>query len=348
MPENSPDKLLERLGRGEPIPAIVLLGDDHYLRDLCRAKIIEAAAVPAEARDWAVLRMSARESGWDEILARAQMLPMFAPRQVVLVDDAGTVERLGEKAREQVIAALEKYFAEPSPLTTLVLEAPSLDGRQRFSKLLYDKAVCVELTIGSESAASLAMQMAKDLRAALDRDAAALLADIMNGQPARIRMELEKLATYVHGRNRITMGDVENLVVAARKNTVWQLADLLVSRKRNEALSFVDNLLRQGEPIPQLVGALAWTYRKLIEARDLPPRTSGYQAARTLGMNPTAAETAIRQAHRIPKADLLDGLAALAEADSESKSSNPDPAAMMDFLIARLASPAVSAAARST
>jgi DNA polymerase III delta subunit len=55
-------------------------------------------------------------------------------------------------------------------------------------------------------------------------------------------------------------------------------------------------------------------------------------------MRPDAAENAVRQAHRIPKAQLLAGLVALAEADSQLKSSNPDPRAMMEFLIARLTS----------
>ena len=130
----------------------------------------------------------------------------------------------------------------------LVLEADALDGRQKFSKLLSEKALVVELTIGSESAAALATQMAKDLGAEIDREAAALLAEILNGEPARIRIELEKLATYVQGRRRdITRADVEALVVAARKNTVWQLADMLASRKRDAALAFLDNLLREGE-----------------------------------------------------------------------------------------------------
>jgi DNA polymerase III delta subunit len=57
-------------------------------------------------------------------------------------------------------------------------------------------------------------------------------------------------------------------------------------------------------------------------------------------MRPEAAETAVRQAHRIPKKDLLAGLAALAEADSQLKSANPNPRAMMEFLIARLTSSA--------
>ena len=347
MASTSAEKLLEQLARGKPIGAVLLLGTDHYLREMCRNRIIDTC-VPEAARDWAVARLSARDAGWDEILQRAETLPMLAPRQVIVVEDVESVEKLGEKSREEIIEALEKYLSSPAPFTVLVLEASELDGRQKFRKLLGEKALVVELTIGGESAAALAVQMAKDLGAEIDRDAAALLVDIVNGEPARIRGELEKLATYALGRGRITAADVETLVVAARKNTVWQLTDMLASRRRRDALAFLDNLLREGEQPIGIVGALAWTYRKLIEARDLPAHTGGFQAARQLGMRPEAAEAAVRQAHRVPKSELLSGLVALAEADSRLKSSNPDPRALMEFLIARLTTPASALVSRAT
>jgi len=337
MAEISPEKLLERLTHGKAIGAIVLQGTDPYLRDMCRNRIIEAF-VPDASREWAVARLSARESGWDEILQRAGTLPMFAPRQVVIVQDAESMEKLGEDNRSKAIKALEEYLDAPSSVTILVLEATALDGRQKFSKLLNEKALVVPLTIGNESAAALAAQMAKDLGAAIEPDAAALLADILNREPARIYIELEKLAAYAHGRGRITRADIEAVVVAARKNTVWQLADMLAKRDRVAALEFLDNLLREGEEPIGIVGALAWMYRKLIEARDLPAHTQGFQAARQLSMRPDAAEAAVRNAHLIPKKDLLAGLAALAEADSQLKSSNPNPRAFMEFLLARLTS----------
>ena len=335
MSEISPEKLIERLAAGKPIPAIVLHGTDPYLRDMCRKGIVDAC-VPAAARDWALTRLSARESGWDEILQRAQTMPMLAPRQVTFVDGAESVEKLGDKAREQIISSLESYFASPPPFTVLVLEASSLDGRQKFFKLLSERALIVELTIGGESAAALALQMAKDLGVEIDRRAASLLAEILNSEPARIHIEIEKLAAYVQGKGTIQAADVEAIVVAARKNTVWQLGDMLADRKRGEALAFLDNLLREGEQPVGIIGALAWLYRKLIEARGLPAHAGGYQAARQLGMRPEAAEAAVRQAHRIPRKDLLAGLAALADADSQLKSSNPNPRALMEFLIARL------------
>jgi DNA polymerase-3 subunit delta len=338
MPEVSAEKLIARLSTGKPVAAIVLLGTDSYLREMCRNKIIEAC-VPEAAREWALARISVQDSGWDEVLQRAQTMPMLASRQVIIVEGVESLEKLGEKTREEIVEALGKYFESPAPFSVLLFEAATMDRRQRYSKLLAEHALFVELTIGGESAASLATQMAKDCGAEIERDAALLLADILNSEPSRMRIEIEKLATYVETGQRITTSNVEELVVAARKNTVWELADMLATRRRDSALAFLDNLLREGEEPIGLVGGITWMYRKLIEARDLPAGTSGFQAARTLGMNPAAAETAVRQAHRIPKKDLLVGLVALAEADSQLKSSNPNPRALMEFLIVQLMSP---------
>ncbi|MFZ0583716.1 MAG: DNA polymerase III subunit delta [Candidatus Acidiferrales bacterium] len=358
MPELSPDKLLERLAKGKPVPAIVLEGTDPYLRDMCRSKIIDSY-VPEPMRDWALGRVMVRGGDWSELFQRAETMPMLASCQVLLVDGAESIQSRakdgddsddgddGDDPRKDTLKALAEYLAKPAPFTVIVFEVPKLDHRQRLYKVLAENAVIVELTLGNESAAALAEQMAKELGADIERPAANLLAEIVNSEPARIRVEMQKLASYAQGRGRITSADVEELVPKARKNTVWQLADMLATRRRADAFAFLENLLREGEEPIGLVGVLAWMYRKLIEARDLPAGMNGFQAARPLQMRPEAAEAAVRNAHRIPKKDLLAGLLALAEADSQLKSSNPNPRALMEFLIARLTSSASSAATSS-
>jgi len=358
MPELSPDKLLERLAKGKPVPAIVLEGTDPYLRDMCRSKIIDSY-VPEPMRDWALGRVTVRGGDWGELFQRAETMPMLAPCQVMLVDGAESIQSRakdgddsddaddGDDPRKDTLKALAEYLVKPAPFTVIVFEVPKLDHRQRLYKVLAENAVIVELTLGNESAAALAEQMAKELGAEIERSAANLLAEIVNSEPARIRVEMQKLAAYVRGRGRITSADVEELVPKARKNTVWQLADMLATRRRADAFAFLENLLREGEEPIGLVGVLAWMYRKLIEARDLPAGMNGFQAARPLQMRPEAAEAAVRNAHRIPKKDLLAGLLALAEADSQLKSSNPNPRALMEFLIARLTSAASSVATPS-
>jgi DNA polymerase III subunit delta len=330
-----PQKFLEQIAKGKPMPAIVLQGSDSYLLDMCRRKIIDAY-VPENLRDWAVSRISVRESGWEEVVSCARMLPMLAQRQVIFVEDVSSIDRMGDKGRDEVVKLFTDYFEEPAPFSVIVFEAKSLDARLKFTKLLVDKALIVELEVTTETAAALAEQMAAELGAKIDRLAAAHLVEIVNGEPARIRMEIEKLASWAQGTRGITLKDVQTLVIAERKNEVWDLTAMLASGQRERAFDLLANLLRESEPAPAIVGALAGTFRKLIEARELPVTTNKFQAAQLLRMPFEAAEAAIRNAHRMPKKRLLAALSTLAHDDSQLKSSNPDPRALLEFLLVRL------------
>jgi DNA polymerase III delta subunit len=97
-------------------------------------------------------------------------------------------------------------------------------------------------------------------------------------------------------------------------------------------------LIRDGEEPLLMLGAMAWMYRKLIEASEIKGVTNGWQAARALGMRPEQAELALRSAQRIPKTRLLTGLGSLQKADDLLKSGKADARAVMEFLIAELTS----------
>lgn len=333
------ENLMSGLRERKPAPAIALIGDDSYLRKVCRDAIM-GAYVEEGAREWALFRFSVRDSGWDGLFERAQTPPMLSSRQVLFAEDVDSVERLGDDARDEITATLGKYLMSPAPFTVMVLEAESLDKRLKFGKLLTSNknVVFVELNIGGEAAVALAAQMAKNSGAEIDSDAAALLADILNSEPARMSVEIEKLATYAGTGGRITTKDVEALVKAARRNTVWQLADLIAERRSAAALELLANLLREGEPPPMIVGALAFRYRMLIEGRA-PQPSWNYRTQGQFGLGAGLGGGGARPSRALSRKELLAGLVALAEADSALKSSNPDHRATLEFLITQLAAP---------
>jgi DNA polymerase-3 subunit delta len=343
MPRLGVAHLLERLAKGKLLPGILLVGSDLYLRDTCREKIIEAY-IPETARAWGVTRLSLRETPLDRVFRQAQTSPMLSPRQVVVVADLEVLERLGDDARDAVLRQFEQYFADPAPFTVLVLEAAALDQRMKLFKSLREQVLVVEAEICQDpaerqtTAVALTLRMARDAGVEMDRDAAGELSEMLNAQPALIHAEVQKLATYVGERKRVTVADVEALVVSEKSYTIWELTDLLATRQRDRALVFLDTLVRAGEAPPMIVGALAWMYRKLIEAQELPP---GPQSVRKLGIRPATAELALRQSRRIPRQQLLDGLQALYEADNLLKSAGADDRAILEFLVAKLTAPAL-------
>ena len=83
MPAISPEALVERLVAGKPVPAVLLLGEDSYLRETCRDQIVDVVVEPS-ARDWALARFSADEDDLSIALGQARTVPMLARRQVVI------------------------------------------------------------------------------------------------------------------------------------------------------------------------------------------------------------------------------------------------------------------------
>jgi len=339
MAQCTVENLLQRVAKGKPILAIVLLGTDPYLRDQCRKALIERF-VPEGAREWAVTKISAPGGGLQEILRRAQIAPMLSPFQVLILQDVEALER-GEETADRAAEALGGYLDDPAPFTILVMEAKALDGRKKLSKVLSAGALVVELTVSSADGAALALEMARQMGIRIAPEAASELADAVNDEPARVQLELEKLSLFAAERE-ITTGDVDSLVVSARRYTVWRLAELFAARDRGTALDVLESLLREGEQPAGIIGALSWMYRKLIEARELPPGTSQFQAARELSMRPETAAIALAQARKIPREQLLAGISILAEADSTLKSGVPNPRVTLEFVLAQLTKPAAS------
>ena len=344
MASVSPNELLARLAKGKPIPGILLVGRDSYLRELCRKKLVDAY-VAEGTRDWGVRKFSAEEDDVSAILGQAQTMPMLAPRQVIFVCEAEAWDRLGDDSRDDLVKQISGYFDNPAPFTVLVFEASALDQRMRLAKTFAEKTltVSVELSTDPEErtrlAVPLSLEMARELGATLEPDAADEICDALNGELAAIRTELEKLSAYAGDRRKITRADVDLLEISARKYEVWDLADMLAAREPAQALEFLDSLLREGEAAPALLGTLAWMYRKLLEAQELPSGTAEWQAASRLKMRPKAAELAMRQSRKFPKTQLTRGLAALYEADSRLKSGGTNQRAVMEFLVTQLASP---------
>jgi len=349
MARISPVELLGRLEKGKPVAAILLVGEEVYLRDACREQLIERF-VPEAARTWAVSRYSVGRGETQAALEQAQTMAMLSPQQVVFLEDAEAIEKLGEKNRDEAVAQLGAYLEDPAPFTVLVVEATTLDQRMKLGKMLGEKALVVECGLGDNTggrqaaAVALARAIGKEQGVEFEKGAAEDLAEFVAADLMCLKTEIDKLATYAADKKIIARADVTALVISEKTTTVWELADLLASRQPKKALEFLDRLLRDGEEPLQMLGAITWMYRKLIEASEVKGVTNGWQAARAHGMRPEQAELALQNARKISKPRLLAGLRALRNADDQLKGSGAEPRTVMEFLVAQLTSGEAKAA----
>src|SRR5947199_101002 len=79
--------------------------------------------------------------------------------------------------------------------------------------------------------------------------------------------ELEKLVLYVGDKKRITLGDVETMVLAAKQRSLYELTDAISAKDRARALEMMDAMLNSGDGDEAAIGhlyMLAKTFRQML------------------------------------------------------------------------------------
>lgn len=345
-------------GKGELQPGYVLVGDESFLYDRCRAAVIKSY-VPAEMRDFCLSELDLGECSIFEALDRAQTPSLMAPFQVIFVRNVRTLYTRGAKKEE--FAALERYFRSPNPQALLIFVADfihipadarrmEMDDKNRLERLketLGSYCCMVELArVTDEDAMRWAVTTAQEAGLTLEHDAARELADALGHDMQLIGSELEKLLLYAHGRAKITLGDVETMVLGAKQRTLYELTDAISAHDKARALAVLHGLLNASDggedaAIGHLY-MLARTFRQMLVILEKNVRDSRaiWQALwQGFRMPPFAADDLIRQARRYKsRRDLTRALRLVARADLELRSSPPDKRLVLERLVYELAS----------
>jgi DNA polymerase-3 subunit delta len=342
---------------GKLKPGYVLAGDEIFLLDRCRAAVLKAF-VPPELRDFCLSDLDLAGASIFEVLDRAQTPSLMAPFQVIFVRGVRQLYTRGAKKEE--FAALDRYFRSPNPQALLLfiadfLRIPSdarrmeMDDKNRYERLtetLGEHCAMVELArVGEEDAMRWAVAGAQESGLRLEPDAARELVDALGADMMLVSSELEKLLLYATGRGKITLGDVETMVLGAKQRSLYELTDAISARDRARAIALLHGLLNSSDAgedaaIGHLY-MLARTFRQMLVILEKNVRDSRaiWQALwQGFRIPPFAADDLIRQARRYKsRRELTRALRLIARADLELRSSPPDKRLVLERLVYDLA-----------
>jgi DNA polymerase-3 subunit delta len=338
-------------------PGYVLLGDEAFLYQRCRQGVLSALA-PPENRDFSLHDLDLADTTIFDILDRAQTPSLMAPFQVLFVRGLKALYGRGSKKAE--FEAIDAYFRSPNPQAVLLFVADHLriptdlrkmdyQDKERYDRIretLGDWCGFVELArVDEGDAMKWAVMTAEARGVKFDPDAARELVDALGADMMMVASELEKLCLYVEGKARITLGDVETMVLAAKQRSLYELTDAISQHDRTRALLLLHGLLNASDggedaAIGHLY-MLARTFRQMLIILEKNVRDSRaiwavlWQGFR---MPPFAAEDLIRQARRYKsRRELTRALRLVARADLELRSSPANKLLVLERLVLALA-----------
>ena len=323
--------------------AYVFVGDEGFFRKRFRDAILEHL-VPADLREFSFFEFDLAENDLAEVLDRARTPSLMAPFQVFFV--RGVKNLFGRGSNEQKLAALEDYCKNPNPDALLVfvadhisipadvrrMEMQDKERYQRIRETMGQYCGIVELARVAESEAVRWISdycASRGVGVKIEADGARELVDALGSDMMMISNELEKMILYVGERKRITLADVETMVLAAKQRSLYELTDAISSKQPVRALEVLNAILMSGEGEEAAIGhvyMLAKTFRQMLVILERNVRDQRMLwAALWPGFRvpPFAADDIIKQARRYKsRRELTRAIRLVAKADLALRS-NP-------------------------
>jgi DNA polymerase-3 subunit delta len=332
--------------------AYVFVGDEAFFRKRFRDAILEHL-VPADLRDFSLFEFDLGDTDLAEVLDRARTPSLMAPFQVFFV--RGVKNLFGRGSNEEKLAAIEDYCKNPNPDALIVFVADhisipadvrkiEMQDRERYQRIrdtMGQYCGIVELARVEEGEA---VRWISDYCASqavqIEADGARELVDALGGDMMMISNELEKLILYVGEKKRITLGDVETMVLAAKQRSLYELTDAISSKDRVRALEVLDAILSSGDGEEASIGhvyMLAKSFRQMLIILERNVRDQRMLwAALWQGFRvpPFAADDIIRQARRYKsRRELTRAIRLVAKADLALRSNPVSKRMVLERLI---------------
>jgi len=243
MSRHAHDDLLRALGRGEVAPVYYLFGAEDILKEEASRAIAERALEPHE-RDFNLDQRSAQDLDPEELHSLVNTLPMMANRRVVILRD---IEACRKKPTQR--AVLDKYLANPSPDTVLVLvEAAPAEEKQREwepDEMMVARAFAVDFEpLPPDRVVRWLGHHARRLGITLGEGAAEHLAAATGYNLASLRAEMEKLGSFVD-QGTISRELVGELVGVRHGETLEDWVAAVLSDDTQRALLLARRVLDQ-------------------------------------------------------------------------------------------------------
>ena len=287
MPAVTLASLRSQIQSGKLVPVYLLYGEDVRLIEQI-VDAIEALVDPAD-RPFAVERIYAGEEHGApiDVAAAANVFPMLGDRRIVFVVRAERFlkpKRAGQAAgaADEDDAAdddgeggamdmtpLEAYVKNPAPTSVLVFVAAGIDKSRRLTKLLVEKAVCVEFGgLGADNAnerrdarRDVAAQLQKEFAAAgrtVDPKALEMLVERAGGDISKLRGDVERLLLFTEGQKSISRSDVDEVVTVEADVDDWGVVNAIGDGDLARALRETTARFDRGDSVHALVGQLRW------------------------------------------------------------------------------------------
>ena len=246
------ERFIAGLAQANDLLGVLVFGNDAGgVREAARR--IARAILGTQADDPLCLVQLGEDDLKDDpgrLLDEMQSIAMFGGRRVIRVRDAGAAFRAAMKP----VLALERAEA------VVVAEAPGLKKDAALARLFEKEERLAALPVHADDAGDLNHLIDTVMAAhglAVERDARQALMALLGADRLASRNELEKLALYCRGQDRVRLADVQAVCSDVSAHMMSDMLDAFFTGRMKEGVRLFTALLAEGTPAAAMLQAAA-------------------------------------------------------------------------------------------
>ena len=304
----------------------VFTGDDLGQFEVMKSQVLKQIGYDSADLNFAHFDM--KEATYKDIELELLSLPFFADEKIVILDHFVDITTAKKRyLTDDELKAFEEYLGNPSPTSKLVIFAEGkLDSKRRLVKLLKRDAKVFEAIEPKEQELRAYFQKWSQRQGLTFAEKSFDHLLIKSGfQFSEIQKNLIFLLSYKADSN-ITEEDIVQAIPKTLQDNIFDLTQLILAKKIDQARDLVKDLTLQGEDEIKLIAIMLGQFRLYTQVKIL--QESGQtesQMVSSLGHylgrnpNPYQIKFALRDSRRLSLDFLQNSIRYLIQADYQIK-----------------------------
>jgi len=294
-------------------PIYFLCGEETYYIDRI-SDLIEETVLTEDEKAFNQVVMYGRDTSVEEVVSTAKRFPMMADYQVVIVKEAQNLAKTFEK--------FEAYASHPQPTTILVFAyRDKPDGRKKIFKTLKDKGVWFESKkLYENQIPDWIVKVLKGNNYGIQPKAAAMLAEFLGTDLAKINNELEKLKIVFPAGHEFTPTNIEENIGFSKDFNVFELKSALATRNQEKAYRIIHHfaLNPKDNPMILITGQMFSFFSQLLQFHGLKDKSKS-NVAKALAINPFFVDEILTAGRNFPMRKVSQIVEVIRDIDVKSK-----------------------------
>lgn len=303
----------------------LLYGEEAYLKNQYKNRLKQAVLPDGDTMNFSY--WEGRGTDVRQVIDQAETMPFFADHRLIMIEDSGFFK--------SATPELAEYLPGMPPETIMVFVESEVDKRGKLFKAVKNKGRVVEL--GRQDARTLTswvLGMLRREKLNITRDAMERFLEMAGDDMENIEHELEKLISYVHGKDAIEKSDVEAICTVTTENKIFDMVRAVAERRQRQALDLYYDLLALKEPPMRILFLIARQFNQMLQLRDL--RDQGFDnktIASKAGLAPFIVTKLLGQASHYDKEKLQQAVTDCVEAEASVKTGRLGDRLAVELLI---------------